>query len=345
MSGCQSDLCQQRVGEHVSSSIFNLLDYLQVPKDSFSESCFLPAYGNVSYWGHDLPNNVHTIDTPDGPTIPLDREQFDLHMLEAVAQRGGQVLPRTRCNTFHQDEEMNWTLDLSHPEHGHFQVNARYLIDATGRSATICKQVGVPSRQIDNLMGLGCFFEMPDDLEISQEQLIEATPEGWWYAARLPNRLITATFFSDADIISQQQLHKQENWLKLLKQSRQLKHKLNGSTLVSQKPWVRNACSQITDITHKQHFLAIGDAATSFDPISSMGIGSAISSACHGARLVHAELMGRLDDERDTFQQDLEANFQNYIAIRAKFYQAETRWPEADFWKRRQEQEAAVTVT
>lgn len=340
-----SDLCQQRIGEHVSSSIFSLLDYLELKREAFPEDCFLPAYGNISFWGQDMPINVHTINTPEGPTYQLDRESFDLKMIEEVADRGGQVFPRTRCARIQQREDNTWDIKLSHPEQGTYEVHARYLIDATGRNATICKQVGISSTQYDKLMGLGCFLKLADDQQVPHEQMIEATQDGWWYAAQLPNQMMTATFFTDADIISSQQLNRQAHWLDLLHKTRHLKHKLNGAPLVSKKPWVRNACSQITNTTKLANILAVGDAATSFDPISSMGIGSAMTSACHGARLVHADLMGLVNNEREIFQKDLEGNFKNYMDIRSKFYEAETRWNNALFWARRQKQEVLRQLT
>ena len=339
-----SNLCQQRVGEHVSASIFSLLEYLKLEKQDFDPGCFMPAYGNVSYWGQDIPSNVHTISTPEGPTYQLDRESFDLKMIEVVAERGGLIFPRTRCTDFEQLEDNTWMVTLSHPKEGAYRVHARWLMDATGRQAGICKQVGAPAVKHDSLMGLGFFFRLGAGQEAPHEQMIEATPLGWWYAARLPGQMMTATFFTDADIIAERQLQKSGNWMDLLRESRHLKHKLNGSTLISKKPWVRNACSQITDATRVANFVAIGDAATSFDPISSLGIGSAMTSACYGARLAHAQLVGGASSDRGLFQKDLQANFARYLETRAVCYAAEGRWPSSPFWARRQNQTAACPV-
>ena len=104
-----------------------------------------------------------------------------------------------------------------------------------------------------------------------------------------------------------------------------------------EKPWIRNAATHISDSTACDNFIAIGDAAASFDPVSSMGIGFAISSACHAARLIQTQLTENTPTKTDIYQQDILANFNNYMKIRSQFYQKETRWASADFWKRRNE--------
>lgn len=337
-----SDLSRQRVGEHVGSAIFSLLDYMNLTRDAFPEGTFQPAYGNIAFWGTDMPTNVHTINTPEGPTYQLQRDSFDLHLLQEVSNRGGRIFPRSRLSKITRAEDDGWTMVLSHPEEGNHPVQARYLVDASGRGASICKQVGAVSRQHDQLMGVGCFFKLADGQRVPQEQMIEATPDGWWYAARLPDQMMTATFFTDSDLIAQNQIQKQERWLALLQETQQLKFKLSGATLVSAKPWVRNACSQITDTTKIPRFLAVGDAATAYDPISSMGIGSAVTSACHGARLIQADLLGKVTDEDRIYQQDLENNFNTYLTIRHKYYSSEPRWPERPFWSRRHTQEQQI---
>ena len=42
----QSDFNTTRVGEHVSSSIFDLIDYLKLSKSDFRQDSFIPAYAS-----------------------------------------------------------------------------------------------------------------------------------------------------------------------------------------------------------------------------------------------------------------------------------------------------------
>jgi len=332
-----SDLNKLRVGEHVSASIFNLLEYLKIDKEAFESGSFMPAYGNTSYWGSDHPSTTHSIFTPEGDTFQLDREKFDFKLIEQVAERGGHVFPRTKCIDFVQLENKQWKITLKHAERGIYTVIAQYLIDATGRQINVGRKIGISSKKIDSLMGLGMFFQLDDNIISKHEQLLETTELGWWYTALLPNNIMTATFFTDADIISKHSLNQSDHWNMLLQRTKYVKHRLKGSSPMFAKPWVRNASTQISNSTECDRFIAVGDAACSFDPISSMGIGFSITSACHAARLIQSQLLENTSKETLVYQQDIEKYFNNYLKTRRQFYQMETRWQASQFWARRNE--------
>lgn len=334
----QSDLSGVRVGEHVSASIFELIKYLQIDKKDFEPGSFIASYGNTSYWGSDKPTIRNSIFTTDSATYQLDRDKFDFKLLENVADKGGTVYPRTKCKSFQQLENDHWKLSLKHPEQGEFTLTGKYLIDASGRLAHVCRHIGVSNKKLDNLVGVGAFFNIDDNKKIKQEQLMETSELGWWYSARLPNQQMVATFFSDADIISRHNLNKMEYWQKLLSTTEHIKRPLKG-LVSSSTPWVRHASSQISNPVERKNFIAIGDAAASFDPISSMGIGFAMSSACHAANTVIGQLSD-IDDQRksaqiNAYQQDIVNHFDHYLNLRKQFYRQETRWSTSDFWARR----------
>jgi 2-polyprenyl-6-methoxyphenol hydroxylase-like FAD-dependent oxidoreductase len=81
-------------------------------------------------------------------------------------------------------------------------------------------------------------------------------------------------------------------------------------------------------------WLAVGDAACSFDPLSSHGVTWALESGLAAARALDASFRGdrrALDDYADR----VEAAFHNYLQARADFYGRERRWPDSPFWRRR----------
>ncbi|EGM78557.1 flavin-dependent dehydrogenase [Rheinheimera sp. A13L] len=338
----QSDFSQVRVGEHVSDSLFALLDYLKLQKSDFPAHCFLPCYGDTTYWGSDLPRVRHAIFSSENASVQLDRESFDFTLIEQLTARGGTLIPRTHCTVSQQDSE--WLLQCTHPTQAPFEIRARYLIDASGRNSSLCRQLGGQSHKLDQLMGAGCFFSCKEQTEGAQEQLIESTEYGWWYGARLPNQQYVATFFSDSDIISKLRLNQRQHWQHLLQQSQHLKRLVKDYTTLSVHPWLRNAASQYSDASTLRNYLAIGDAACAFDPISSMGLGFALTSACHAARLVISELEQQqnlmqataVTQARQLYQQDLHTHFASYQQLRRHFYQTEQRWLHAPFWQRRQ---------
>lgn len=329
-----SGLDNRRVGEHVSSGIFELLNHLSLKPEDFGQDCFLPAYGNTSYWGIDQPVLRDSIFTAESASYQLDREQFDLALLKHVSEKGGNIFPRTKCTQFIQQQDKSWKVSLQHPNSGPFLITAKFLIDASGRQAHVCRKIGVRTRRDDHLVGVGCFLEFGNRRELQHDMLIEAVESGWWYSATLPQNSMTIVFFSDADIITSNKLNQPVAWNRLLQETRQMKHIVKGAYNQG-TPWVRNAHTQISYSTDRENFIAIGDAAASFDPISSMGIGFAITSACHAASIVESALSAHDPERIAVYQNDIERNFENYHKFRQRIYQQERRWPLSVFWTRR----------
>lgn len=328
----QSELDHPRIGEHVSGSIFKFTEFLKLGAADFEPGCFSPTYGNISYWGSDQPISRESIFTPAGPGYQLDREKFDTALMRKVAERGGVVFPRTRCLEFQQDDSHHWEVVARHATRGSMMIKARFLVDATGRQAHVCRQIGVLRGKIDSLMGVGAFLR-PSRIEM-RDQLLETAPLGWWYSSVLPDDSVAVIFFSDADMISKNKLNTDRGWIDLLNQTRHIKYRL-GELKGGSPVWVRNAFSQISDATGFQNFLAIGDAAVAFDPISSMGIGFALSSGCQAAVMISNELAGVAFLGTSVYQRDLSQNFSNYLSRRKTYYSQEKRWGDSDFWRRR----------
>lgn len=330
----QSDFNRIRVGEHVSASIFDLIDYLKVEKSDFEAASFIPMYGSTTYWGSDQSNTTHAIFTTEEATYQLDREKFDFKLIETASERGATIFPRSKCTEYNQLEDKSWEVLVKHPEKGSFKIHAQYLVDATGRNGNVCRHLGVPSKKYDALMGVGTFLKH-DKQKPLFEQTLEAAELGWWYTAMLPDDTLVVTFFTDADIIAKHKLNEADAWNAMLQKTKHIKALLKDTTALTEKPWVRAAQTQITNANKLERFIAIGDAAASFDPISSMGIGFGISSACQAAKHIRHEL-SQDEATKAIFQQDIENNFKNYLQLRSQFYTQERRWPTSDFWKRRQ---------
>ncbi|MEH6656274.1 lysine-epsilon-oxidase maturase LodB [Leeuwenhoekiella marinoflava] len=329
----QSDFNTTRVGEHVSSSIFDLIDYLKLSKSDFRQDSFIPAYASKAYWGSDQVRSVNSIFTTEEATFQLDREKFDFKLIETAAERGATIYPRTKCLEYKQLLDKSWNVSLSHPTEGKFKIHANYLVDASGRSANVCRKVGGILRKNDSLIAVGMFLDLNGESR-KFEQILESVELGWWYVACLPDDQMVITFFSDVDIISENKIHQLNQWTQLLKQSNQVKNCLPYRQPFSDKLWIRNAQTQISDSKAIERFISVGDAAVSFDPISSMGIGFSISSAIYAAKHIGQELEKGISTS-DLYQEDLLQNFNRYLQIKSSYYKEESRWPSSKFWQRR----------
>ncbi|MEM7536332.1 MAG: lysine-epsilon-oxidase maturase LodB [Chloroflexota bacterium] len=321
-----------RIGEHVAPSLLPLLDYLNI-KERFLEEQPLPVYSTISAWGSARLNTRDSIASPHGESYQLDRERFDQLLAEQVDQNGGTIYPRTKYMGAERLEGDGWRVWLNHPTEHEFSIKTRFLVDATGRQSHVSRKLGADLHQLDNLVSVGTFLHFKDDRQLPKNILLETVPEGWWYSASLPGERLCVTLFTDADLLSQKQAQSIDRWGTLLSQTTHTRQRVNGS-VASEKPWVKKAHSHVATSPVGDGWLAVGDAASAYDPMSSMGIGFAISSACHAARALIEHFRGH-SAYLESYQNGIHDNFQTYMTQRHHYYGLETRWPDEPFWSRR----------
>lgn len=329
-----SDLTSERVGEHVSGAIFPLLNYLKLSRQDFESDTFISSHSHSSVWGSPERVNRDNIFTTEIETYQLNRIQFDLKLLETVSERGGLVFPRTKCKTYVSNED-GWQVTLQHPERDEITIQAKFLVDATGRKASVGRILGAEVQKKDKLTGVGMHMKLSKPCPI--KQTIEAVENGWWYHAFLPNGIATAVFFSDADLISENKWSTAEKWLEELGKTVHVKESLDEYQFLTSTPWVRSASSQYTDVSGVPRFLAVGDAAAAFDPIASLGVGFSISSACNASLVIKNKLISGDESGVKQFREDIRNQFIQFESTYKYFYSKEKRWSDSLFWKRRKE--------
>jgi flavin-dependent dehydrogenase len=88
-------------------------------------------------------------------------------------------------------------------------------------------------------------------------------------------------------------------------------------------------------------WLAVGDAAMSFDPLSSQGLFHALYTGMKGGEAAARMLAGDAA-AGPAFAAGLEPVWEAYQFHRALYYGMERRWPDAPFWRRRLDSDAII---
>jgi flavin-dependent dehydrogenase len=103
-------------------------------------------------------------------------------------------------------------------------------------------------------------------------------------------------------------------------------------------PIAARACgSQRLDVAAGADWIAAGDAASRFDPLSSQGITKALRSGVFASYAV-ADLLTRGDSRGiRRYQRFIRSEFDSYLRTRAQVYAQEQRWPQSEFWSSRGE--------
>jgi flavin-dependent dehydrogenase len=96
---------------------------------------------------------------------------------------------------------------------------------------------------------------------------------------------------------------------------------------------IRPAAIRILSPATGSGWIAAGDAAAAFDPLASMGIGHALSSGMHAARVAHDCLTadGAL---RAQYERNVLRVFAQHLQLRHRYYLLEQRWAQQPFWAR-----------
>lgn len=315
----------------------------------------ITSYGNASAWGSGELITTDFIRDPYGLGWHLDRPRFDADLRMAAQKVGvtclqGQVVRILSKNDV--STEGGWRVivkndqdnqDDQDDQNGHFaheiEIEARWLIDATGRRAFIARSQGSKRLRDAPLVALYTWITADlGNLGRDTRTLVEATPDGWWYTALLPNQSRVIAFHVDAQDAAHI-LKTPHLWLKHLRRTQHIRHCVPEHYAPGTKQMAplrgTDACGARLTRFAGQGWIAAGDAALSFDPLSSQGMLNALYTGMKSGQAVHAAL----DEEWaliDAYRARLEAIRAAYLRHYEQFYQSERRWPNHTFWSRRQ---------
>ncbi len=168
---------------------------------------------------------------------------------------------------------------------------------------------------------------------------MEAFEAGWGIVSRLSERENVLTLFTrmtGANEVARKDallapLHKYANWPRHLSKTKCLRHFLSGDGAT--RVFGAKANSSRPHAIAGRHWLALGDAAVSFDPLSSHGITNAIYTAQLAAATIGAARSGRGEGALREYEATLTAIFEQYLQSKDRLYRQERRWPNAPFWR------------
>jgi flavin-dependent dehydrogenase len=311
-------------GESLPPSARPLLDRLGV-LDAMAADGHLPCHGNRSVWGDEAKREVPFIATPYGHGWHLHRRRFEQLLIDRATASGAQRLTRTTVSDITRDGTV-WRLTLQAPD-GIREVRARVLIDATGRSAAMARRLGAQRIYEVPLIAYVWFFETGGTPDPDSFTLVESAPDGWWYSALLPDRQLTVAFMTDPppdgiDPVLQPPLHTRRRIeARPYRLLTALRVDAGGSRL--DRAMGYGMADGMGD-----GWLAIGDAAAAWDPLSSYGLTAALATGIHAAEAI-------LRGEMTGYPQEVETMWQTYTSMRRDSYATEQRWRGSPFWERR----------
>ena len=229
-------------------------------------------------------------------------------------------------------------------------------MDASGRAALVAERQGAARIADDRLVACTvCFRDRPaapapsatpssaaDSAPAAAQAatygdptpLVEAGELGWWFSAPLPDGRHVVTFFTDADLARPLRLRDTAAWSALLAYGAPLTYRRLADAIPDGPGQLRPADSVILDRLTGADWLAVGDAASTFDPLSSHGIVKALRHAGIAAYAIADHRRGA-PLALAKYAALLRREFAEFLDAKRGFYREETRWPDSPFWRRR----------
>jgi flavin-dependent dehydrogenase len=328
-----------RIGEGLPPSTRALLRELGV-LDRVLANGHRRSPGTIAFWGADTAHVEDTLFGLHGDGLQLDRARFDGGLRATARAVGAEVHEGAHLRLLERgDADALHTFELRIGAEPPRSVRARWLIDAGGRAATLSRACGAQRIVHDRLLAFHQRLIGGAATDRDGRTWVEAVADGWWYSVLLPSdeRLIVFLGdFSGDDGPAERRalLHGDGLWRKLRAAPRL-------QALCGDHGWRphgtvsgADAGSAELDRAGGERWLAVGDAALAFDPLSSKGIANALYTGLRAAAAIHESEMGD-PDAVSAYARHLREIHRVYREQRRTFYALERRWPESDFWRAR----------
>lgn len=326
-----------RAGESLAASARYSLTALGV-WDDFVAAGHPACYGNSSCWGDDRLFLYDFIQASAGEGWYVNRAAFQAMLFQKAATAGVRFVVTDR--TWQLIREGNsWQYS-----DGHSGISsAAMVVDASGRNSWLSRQLGIKRIRRDDQVAVLSLLHATDAPKTGQS-LIEAVADGWWYVSDGGGGKVVRIFFTDPD------LHDRAGWLDPLywrsksMQTRFVKHRIPAGRYSDVLPLqYTSAGSQHLECYAGEGWLAAGDAACAFDPLSSHGIAFALRSGIDAA-LAAKDCLAGMSSAGNDYDNKIRLAFRLYEEQRADIYRREGRWMDQLYWKRRQQEYQAVVT-
>ncbi|WCM91326.1 tryptophan 7-halogenase [Acidovorax sp. NCPPB 2350] len=324
-----------RIGENLPPAVFSLLDELGLRARVLAGG-HRPSHGAQSFWGDAAGQASDTLRHLQGDGLQLDRARFDAGLRKAAALVGAQVRGATHLQVEQPAREgAPHHIRARGSEGPGPDLHARWFIDATGRGATPACRLGARRLRHDALLAFHLRLESPGHGDRDGRTWVEAVEDGWWYSVLLPGGERVVAFQGDADLLDRRALLADGGLWRKLQAAPQLRA-LCAAHGYHPAGAAQGADAGSSELDHAagHRWLAAGDAALAFDPLSSKGIGNALYTGLRAAQAMLAHEGGDAQAPA-RYAEHVRAIHRVYRAQLAEVYGMERRWAGAPFWARR----------
>lgn len=300
----------------------------------------LPSYGTSSRWGAPELIERDFVFGAGGDGWRIDRSVLESELAQAAQRAGVEWHWGTRVTDCVRAAPHGWTLRVRTAE-GLATWTARVVVDASGRAARVARLLRVRRVRYDRLLGALSYLpsrpaQSPPAHELESTTVVEAVPGGWWYSLGLPNQQLVVAFMTDADLLDEtlRRPWQPEDLPLTYAPTTAERLRATGCPQPWPAPLIRPASVGRLRSVAGPDWLAVGEAAVCFDPLSSYGIEAALGAGFYAGAAISEQLGGRRD-AWSAYAELIDHTFAQYLIACHDRYGLERRWSTATFWRRR----------
>lgn len=313
----------------------------------------LECPGSCSVWGEPTPGfNDFNLD-PEGRGYHLDRAKFDRDLRARAVALGVELISGLHLRKV-SETEGGFSLGFQKlGGAGDLGVEALiwhrcdFLVDASGVGAAAARRVGVARNVVDEVVSLGAFIDLQQPTASAPAHtLVQTTESGWWYGAKLPNQRATLSFCTDKQTLHDRSLQDPQSWFDELVNAdwfrRECEAQFGCAVPLPSSLYVKHNPSAILTVVAGHRWLAVGDAASSYDSMSSAGITKALLHGEQAGKALADWVLNEADARLESgltvalaeYQQRVFDDFNAYLGLHQMMYRREQRFG-SGFWRRR----------
>lgn len=326
-----------RIGESVPPDIGVLLERLGI-LDGFLAEDHERCLGSASAWGTGALGYNDFVTNPYGAGWHLDRVRFDAFLAGRAQAHGATLRTSWRCHDIVARPPGGYDVTFRTAA-GPRRVAASAVVDATGAQASVARRLGGRRRVTDRLIAVAARLERPGS-RLGKLTMLEAVEYGWWYAARLRGNTALVMVATDPATYRRRALRWPRPWRRHLAGTEHLAF-LAGLAIDGEGLATHPIVSLRLDPPSGPGWVAAGDAAAVFDPLTSQGIYKALATGIDAADAIAAYLAGH-GHALARYAEATHAAYDDYLALREHLYGAEARWAQHPFWRGRRPLEPAA---
>jgi flavin-dependent dehydrogenase len=275
----RGDYVKRRPGELLAGRVRGALDALQVSIDDARGTC-TPSPGIVSLWNGHAPVAESYAATGQPDALCVTRHRFDELLFRSAANAGVSCIASATLGTINRVSRNGWQIDIRESDGCIHDLQARSVVDASGRNAIFARSQGARRTHRGDLLAIVGWLAAGDAPSRPRAMLtVESCPVGWWSLSAGADETLVATLYTSAQIIKTAGVTHEMCWAHALGKSRSIARTLSQADATLIETAVYPAFPSRLTHFFGDGWTAIGDAAVACDPLAGQGVAMAIDTA------------------------------------------------------------------